>query len=205
MAQSKIKDRDNRTRNWTIVGYPGESLPENYRHILGDQLHLCYAESPVHDQDLNGDETEKKKHIHFVIAFDGPKSYDQVKEISDAIGAAPPKAVCNMRGMIRYLVHLDNPEKHQYPIEEIYTHALDIEDYFRLSGASQRRLLKQIQRFIRDSDIHYFSDLADEVEVMGDDEWYDIISMKNTLFLSAYIKSRRQKREDDLLSERRGY
>lgn len=50
---------DSRTRNWTMIGYPGDSLPENYREILNDQLHLSWCESPVHDADVNGNGEEK--------------------------------------------------------------------------------------------------------------------------------------------------
>lgn len=188
--------QDGRGRNWTFVGYPGDSLPENYREILNDELHLCWCESPVHDADLNGDGSEKKKHIHFIVVFEGNKSFEQIQEITDRLRCPIPQQCRNMRSMVRYLIHADNPDKHQYKREEIRSHGgFSLDEYFSRSQTENRDLLKEIMAFCRDNDIREFSDLVEIAFELQNNEWIDIITCRNTLFLSVYLKSKKFKME----------
>ena len=140
--------KDSRARQWSFIGYPDDSLPDNYSEILSDEMHLCWAESPVHDADLNGDGSEKKKHIHFALVFDGMKSYDQVKEITDRLHCPIPQRCRNLKGLIRYFIHLDNPEKHQYSPDDIKCHGgFEIEDIFKKSNAENREIIWEIIDF----------------------------------------------------------
>ena len=183
--------RENRGRNWTFVGYPGDSLPEDYSSILTDELHLCWCESPVHDADLNGDGSEKKKHIHFLVSFDGNKSFEQIQEITDMLHCPIPQLCRNVRSMVRYFIHLDNPDKHQYKREDIKTHGgFEIEEYFGRSQTDNRNILKEILQFCVDNNITEFAQLVEIVFQMDNNDWIDIITCRNTLFLSAYLKSK---------------
>ena len=49
-------------RNWAFVCYP-ESLPDNWQDILIESG-IPFAISPLHDRDMNADNTEKKPHYH---------------------------------------------------------------------------------------------------------------------------------------------
>lgn len=183
--------RDSRNRNWTFVGYPGDSLPDNYAEILTDEMHLCWAESPVHDADLNGDGSEKKKHIHFVLTFEGNKSFEQIQEITERLNCPIPQQCRNMRAMVRYMVHWDNPEKHQYKREDIKAHGgFEVDDYFSRSQTENRDILKGILDYCVSEGISEFADLVECVFAEGRDDWIDIITCRNTLFLSAYLKSK---------------
>lgn len=188
--------KDSRGRNWSFVGYPDDSLPENYREILNDEMHLCYCESPVHDADLNGDGTEKKKHIHFVVTFEGNKSFEQMLEITQRLNCPIPQQVRNMRAMVRYLIHADNPDKHQYKREDIKAYGgFVLDDYFNRSQTENRDILKQIMEFCIDNNIDDFCDLVEVVFISGNDEWIDIITCRNTMFLASYMKSKHFKRQ----------
>lgn len=190
--------QDKRARVWSFIGYPDESLPENYAEILSDEMHLCWAESPVHDADLNGDGSEKKKHIHFIVTFEGMKSFEQVKEITDRLHCPIPQKCRNPRGLVRYFIHLDNPEKHQYRVEDINAHGgFELEDYFKKSNAENREILKQILDFCYDNEITEFCDLVEIVFKTGNDEWLDIITNRNTIFVSQYLKSKHFKMKDE--------
>ncbi len=112
-------NRDTRTRNWSFIIYP-ESAPSNWRTIL-DDMHLEWIESPLHDKDINGNGEQKKAHIHILILFGGVKAYEQVKEITDKLGQPIPERVHNVKSLVRYMAHLDNPEKAQYSINDINT------------------------------------------------------------------------------------
>ena len=119
-STKKSSTKDSRKRNWTAVVYP-ESAPENWREILDDE-HIEWVESPLHDKDMNPDGSIKKPHWHIMLLFDGNKSYEQIKEITDKINAPIPKYVQSVRAMARYFAHLDNPEKVQYAVSEIRGH-----------------------------------------------------------------------------------
>ena len=90
MAKNK---KDVRARTWTFVAYP-ESAPENWRDIL-DGYHIPWVESPLHDKDVNPDGTVKKAHRHVILLFDGKKSFEQVKDITDALNAPIPQKTAN--------------------------------------------------------------------------------------------------------------
>lgn len=173
------------------MGYPDDSLPDDYTEILTDEFHLCWCESPVHDADLNGDGSEKKKHIHFILSFDGLKSFEQIEEITQRLNCPIPQQCRNVRSMVRYLIHLDNPDKHQYKREDIKVHGgFEIEEYFGRSQTDNRNILKEILQFCVDNHISEFSELVEVVFQMDNNDWIDIITCRNTLFLSAYLKSK---------------
>lgn len=189
--------KDGRGRNWTFVGYPGDSLPENYREILSDELHLCWCESPIHDQDLNGDGSEKKAHIHFILSYEGNKSFEQVLYITERLHCPIPQMCGNMRAMVRYLIHIDNPEKHQYKREDIKCYGgFCLDDYFGRSLTENREVLKEIIEFCKDNDIHEMCELVDIAWDMGNNDWIDIITSRNTVFLSSYLKSRHFRKKE---------
>lgn len=190
---------EHRARVWSFVGYPDDSLPSDYRSILSDRLHLCWAESPVHDADLNGDGSEKKKHIHFIVSFEGMKSFEQIKEITDLVNCPIPQKCRNVRSLVRYFIHLDNPDKHQYREDEIVCHGgFQIDEYFKKSNAQLRDTLKEILTFCVDNNITEFCDLVEIIFGIGNDEWIDIITNRNTVFLSSYLKSKHFSERDKL-------
>lgn len=194
-----MNSKNSRGRNWTFVGYPGDSLPDDYVSILSDVLHLCWCESPVHDADLNGDGSEKKVHIHFIVSFEGNKSFEQIQEITDRLHCPIPQLCRNVRSMVRYMIHLDNPDKHQYKREEIQVHGgFSIDEYFSRSQTENRDVLKEILKFCVDNQISEFCDLVEAVFKMDNNDWIDIITCRNTMFLSAYLKSKHFREQDAL-------
>ena len=90
-----------RARSWAFVVYPDDSLPSNYMEII-ESWHIPCLISPIHDRDLNADETEKKKHRHILLCFDGMKSYNQIKDYTEQLKGTIPIIVENTNGMIRY-------------------------------------------------------------------------------------------------------
>ena len=179
------KRKDDRTRNWTMVVYP-ESAPENWREIL-DNLHVPYLVSPLHDKDVNPDGEVKKAHWHVVLVFENKKSYHQIKEIADKLNAPIPQKVESLRGMVRYLVHTDNPEKYQYSREDIENHGVDdINKYFE-TASSNRAILNAIIRYIRENNVTSFAKLSYYAIDNGKDDWLDCMANRNTMYLNAII------------------
>lgn len=118
------ENKNSKARTWTFLVYP-ESAPDNWRDILDTQGYVyCGA---LHDSDPKDDGTIKKAHNHVIVTFDGSTTYKVMKELTDSLNSPAPQPVRNLRGMIRYLVHADNPEKYQYGQENIFIHGMDKE------------------------------------------------------------------------------
>ena len=189
-----------RTRNWLCIVYP-ESAPENWRDII-NKLRIEWVESPLHDKDLNpmwtGEEDEsdpcKKAHWHIVLLFPSVKSYEQVKALTDSLNAPRPAPCQSVKGSIRYMVHKDNPEKHQYDWNDIRCHGgADLESLCGTTYAELMKIQKEIINFIRGNDITEFADLVEYCLDEGLNDWQNIICNKSTLFFRTFFSSRRHR------------
>ena len=194
MSKTESKRKDDRTRTWTAVVYP-ESLPEGWRDML-DALAIPWAESPLHDQDVDGDGKPKKPHYHLLFAFEGKKSYEQVKEITDMLHAPIPQRVASAKGCIRYMAHLDNPDKHQYSPGQIVGHGgLDVAHYLKASAASRYQAIKEMMEYVADHDIIEMEDLLLYAANQRFDDWFPLLCDNSAYILSQFIKSRRHRAE----------
>ncbi|TGY51668.1 replication protein [Ligilactobacillus murinus] len=187
-----MTNKDDRARTWTFIVYP-ESAPENWRELL-DEYHVPWVESPLHDKDINPDGSVKKAHWHVILLFDGKKSYEQVKELTDAINAPIPQKTANTKGLVRYLIHMDNPEKYQYKRDEIVCHSgADVDEYFALSSSSRRAVLWEIVEFIKENEIDNFSDFIGFCLETDNRDWFDVAMNHNTLAINKLLDSIYQK------------
>ena len=194
MADKKSRGSD-RTRNWTIVLYP-ESAPTDWRDIL-DEEHIEWVESPLHDRDVNADGELKKAHIHLLLMFGGVKSYEQVVEITNKLNCPIPKRVHNAKAMVRYMAHLDNPEKAQYSISDIRAHGgVDISELLRPSSSERYTLIGQMIDYIREQNITEFQDLMDYALANEFDTWFPLLCDNSAFVIGQYIKSQRHRMTD---------
>ena len=97
--------------------YP-ESLPDNWQDILIESG-VPFAISPLHDRDMNPDNTEKKPHYHIILNYDNTTTYNNVVRFLEPFNCPIPQPLESIRGYYRYLTHKDNPEKFQYDEAEI--------------------------------------------------------------------------------------
>lgn len=180
-----------RGRNWSVIVYP-DSAPENWEDILKIEP---VAISPLHDMDVNADGERKKAHYHVVFSYRGNKSFEQIDEIARSLHSPVPQRVNSLTGAVRYLVHLDNPEKAQYETKDIKAYSgFDVEACLAMSTGDKRAVLKDMLRFIKDNQIEHFADfinycISDEAPV----GWFEIATERNTLVIKEYIKSIWQK------------
>ena len=180
-----------RGRNWTIIVYP-DSAPDDWRDQL-DQLHIQWIESPLHDKDTNPDGTVKKAHWHVLLLFEGNKSYQQVKDITAKLNTVNPQRVESARGMVRYMVHLDNPEKYQYDVKDIKAHGgADIDSLMKPTTTNRLQTLKEIIAYIHDNQVTNFMDLL-MYAIQNNDDWFNIMADYNTLFITKAIDAEWQK------------
>lgn len=87
----------------------------------------------VHDKDFNENGELKKEHIHFLVKFKNPRS---IEGLANEIGIKSnyiEDTKKDYKQGLRYLIHLDDKDKYQYNINEVY-------------GPLKKILLKEIEQ-----------------------------------------------------------
>ncbi len=193
-------NKDQRTRNWTFIVYP-ESAPVNWRDML-DDLHLQWVESPLHDKDINADGELKKPHWHILVMYEGVKSFDQVKEVTDLLNAPIPQKCAAARALVRYMAHLDNPEKVQYSVSDIKGHGgVDINEMLKPSSAERYQLIREMINYIRDNNITELVDLVAYAMNERFEDWFPLLCDNSAYIINSVIKSNKfSLREKDVVS-----
>lgn len=190
MSESK----DERTRNWTFIVYP-ESAPADWRDRL-DTEHIQWIESPLHDKDKNADGEAKKAHWHVLVLFVGKKSFEQVKQLTDSLNAPIPQKTASAKGMVRYMAHLDNPEKVQYSPGDIIGHGgVDVAEYLKPTSSSRYLLIREMMDFVREKNIIEIEDLLTYASTERFDDWFPLLCDNSAYIMGAMIKSRRHRAE----------
>lgn len=195
MAGNKSSgNKETRTRNWACVVYE-DSLPQNWIDIL-DEQHIEWIESPWHDLDLNADGSPKKKHKHLCLLFGGVKSYEQAKEITDLLHAPIPQRCHNVKALVRYMAHLDNPEKAQYNTADIIAHGgADLSELLRPSSSERYSLIAEMISYVKNNHITEMQDLLDFAQNERFDDWFPLLCDNSAYILGQYIKSQRHRSE----------
>lgn len=111
------KKVQSKTRNWATILYP-ESCADNWCDIVAGWKIPALA-SPVHNRDVDKDGKLKKPHIHLMMMFPGAKTRSCVQKLVEPLGAVGLEAVQSVRGMARYLTHMDDKDKAQYDPKEV--------------------------------------------------------------------------------------
>jgi len=182
-----------RVRNWNFILYP-ESAPENWRDFI-EETRIELVESPLHDKDINPTGEPKKPHHHITLLYPSVKTYDQVKElVVDQLKQPIPIKCQSVKGSIRYMVHKDNPEKHQYNWNEIVPHGgADLSALCSLTHTELLQIQDDIQMYIIENDIIEFEDIANYA-LLNNREWSDVLRNKSTIYFKSYLNSRRHRR-----------
>lgn len=184
--------RAGRTRNFVGILYP-ESAPQDWREKLAD-LKIEALVSPLHDKDKNPDGTKKKAHYHIVLMFDVVKTLEQAAKIFKSIGAIDHcEKINSLRGQVRYLCHLDNPEKAEYSVSDVQ--AFGGADFYSLINlpSSKYGLIREMKAFCEENQIYEYCDLFDYA-IDNNEMWYRCLCDESTFVMNNYLKSKRSKR-----------
>lgn len=187
-----------RTRNWTAIFYP-EDLPENWTSIINEH-HFKWIQSPFHDKDINPDGTPKKAHYHVLFLFNSVKNKEQViallqgsfgaSDTGSTVGVSNPQQVSDAGGLVRYMAHIDNPEKHQYEVGEIIGHnGADVAIYLRATLGERYNYIREMMQYIRDNDITEYKDLLNYAMIERFEDWFPLLCDNCTYIIETYIKS----------------
>lgn len=181
-----MDEKQKKSRAWNAILYP-ESLPDNWQEIL-DETHLQWCMSPLHDKDINATGETKKPHYHVTVVWDGPTTYKAAKELfHDVLNGAVPQPCHSLRGSVRYMAHLDNPEKYQYSINDIIGHGgIDMDELLKPSEAYQQELLGRMTDWIIDNRCDNFAMFMLFCREEHP-EWFEIATRRNTGYIRALI------------------
>lgn len=179
------------TRNWKFVIWQ-ESAPEDFeKRLAASFMKVCYT---LHDKDINEDGTPKKPHYDGVIMLDGPTTYNKIMEIMRGIagdGINTIQECIQTSGALKYICHLNNPEKYQYDVKAVKS--INGADYIRdiLRYETPDRFDNEIIKFIELNNITQYRDLV-AISNFLYPEWYKSISTR-TLFWKGYLTSKEDK------------
>lgn len=176
-----------RTRNYACVVYP-DSAPEDWKSIISESKVSLFI-SPLHDKDINPDNTPKKAHFHVIAMFDSVKTKEQAEAFFKSFGGVGCEVVNSVRGYSRYLCHLDNPEKAQYSVDDVVS--FGGADYMHAIGtqADKAKSIREMIAFIEQNDVICFADLLTYASINRSD-WFDTLINSGAYVVKEFIKSR---------------
>jgi len=183
-------------RNWAFVMYP-DSMPEDWFEKL-EQTGLPFAISPLHNKDLNPTGEEKKPHYHVICQYVNTTTAKNVREnVCNLVNGTIPIKLESIKGMYRYHLHLDNPEKYQYDDRDrIFINGFDVSEVNSLTKTEVDKYCFELQQIVEDNDIMEYFEL---MELLSHSDLYNlwIVAKSHTIFLNTYITSRRNKRKQN--------
>lgn len=106
------------SRTWEAVVYPDSESYVAAESIDKATKYFCQWCYVLHDKDLNDDGTPKKDHYHVYGKLDTPRNPQSVANAL-GVGVSSLRAVSSWRGAVRYSLHLDDPDKHQYSVDDV--------------------------------------------------------------------------------------
>lgn len=199
MPQKSKGEVEKRSRYWGFLVYP-ESISQDWEDILTTKYGFEWVRSPLHDKDLNEDKTFKKPHYHCLIYALGKKSYSQIKAVTDEIKATAPQIIHNAKGNVRYMAHLDNPEKAQYKISDLKAfNGFDIENYLEGKEEQNKRRLNAIKDILEFIEEQGLTEITEVLQYASKNEpyWFELICNNSAYIVNCYLKSKRYQLEKD--------
>ena len=179
-------------RNWAFVMYP-DSMPVDWFEIL-EKTGLPFAISPLHDKDINPTGESKKPHYHVICQYGNTTTAKNVKEnVCDKVNGTIPIKLESIKGMYRYHLHLDNPEKYQYDDRDrIFINGFDVSNVNSLTQTEVQKIMKDLTSLIIDNEIYEYADLLDLL-LQNDLNNMFVVASSHTIYFSTFINSRRNK------------
>lgn len=179
-----------KSRYWGFIFYPKDKkTPKNWDEIL-QEYRIPIAVSPLHNKDKNPDGHRKKSHRHVIIPFGNTTTATIPQEISDSINGTLVIPIISIKGMYRYHLHLDNPEKCEYSDKDrILINGFNINDYAGMTSEEIYTMNIKIINYIEESNCLEYRELIHNL--LGEDMELFMYARNNTLFFNTYITSRR--------------
>ena len=191
VACSPVHDQDTYTetdvKNWVR------------RHIDPDTGDV--ATEYTNQQPRVGD--PKKAHIHLIVIVKGPQRREDFSEMFlDLVWIHPNKwqHVVHLDTLIRYLAHMDNPEKHKYSVFDVMGFGginlkpLTIQKSDEYSKATAMFF---VQSYIEDNHIRYYHVLCKWAKAFGDYDVYACVMGRTPTWVAYFSSMRLEKMDKD--------
>lgn len=163
-----------KTRAWSFILYP-ESAPENWLEIL-NSFHCPFCISPLHDKDLKSDGSPKKAHYHCIYISEGPCYYKTCLVFMNLIGGIRLEPIHSLRGSVRYLIHLDETNKHHYMQEDIISLAgFDPSEFLEVSELQFEQVSKSMTEYILSHNVDEYGVFAG-ICLSKNPLWYRVLT-----------------------------
>lgn len=205
--EKRKKQNGERHRAWILIFYP-DSAPAEWPDLLSE-IHLPIWVSPLHDKDVwtAADEQKDKKHKagapkkpHYHLIAQYPEKVDRAQFLADfgcLNGPENVKVPKSLISMVRYLAHLDDPDKAQYDRADVRVFGGADPGLMDELGTHERHeALKAMRKYIREHDIIYFDlfyDYCDDCEIV----WAHLLDDSCTYVIREYIKARAYRVEQE--------
>ncbi|MEM0173598.1 MAG: Rep family protein [Sulfolobaceae archaeon] len=130
------ENKNTQALNFSTILYPED---ETHMQIIEELNKGAYSYAyALHDKDTDDQGEIKKPHYHVIIRFTNYKSRNKLaQELGLNISHILP--IKYLRGAIRYLLHLDNEDKYQYPIDIIQSN-FDHSDHLRTEKSESKKI-----------------------------------------------------------------
>mgnify|MGYP003623567364 CR=1 FL=1 len=116
-------------------------------------------------------------------------------ESGSIVGVAKPKLVSDRCAIVRYMAHMDNPDKAQYEVSEIVGHnGADPAEILRYSATETREMIVAREEYIEENNITELADCSKAIRYERP-EWHTLLATKMTMYFKAFIRSCRHKAE----------
>jgi len=182
-----------KTRTYTGIYYEGDSLPMSLIPLIEHMqaIRLPGIISPIH----SADGETGKPHVHFMVDYPNPVILDHVRADYGAIAAnGYMEPVRSRKSMMRYFLHLDDPDKEQgFEEGDVITVCGAIFDPTPdLTADDVLRIMIELQDYCDDHGIVEYSDLCRMVVALEKYDWFRIVT-SHTIHFTAYFRSLRHK------------
>lgn len=187
-ARRKYEEkRAKRARGWACIVYP-ESAPDGWCDTLSGQ-HVQVLISPLHDKDVTADGQLKKPHWHVLAMFENPVPATSAAELFGSVGVSqPPELVKSIKAYARYLVHMDDHDKHRYRDADVTELCGACWGAVALDEHEERdRILSEVEDWLDEQGVISYRALCRYARAHKP-EWVHVVRT-STVHLMAYVRS----------------
>ena len=189
----KIKGQNKqKQRYWVGVLYP-ENMVDDWETQIGDLVEVPYSYC-IHNTDEDSLSEHRKDHVHLILVWPNPTTYDHAMSVFNRLSADGRKAlnriegVINIRNKYNYLIHdtetCRKVGKKLYPPEARKTgNNFDIGAYEQLSVSEKNDMCKELCKVIIDNGFTNFTDFFMYVlSNYEDSNYFEILKSNSGLF-----------------------
>jgi hypothetical protein len=173
-------------KNFAFLMYEDSLNPDWQEKLTGTGLQFWWIK---HDKDV------KKSHYHVYVHADNPISEKTVQDICANCGAANKtyKKIISQVGYLRYLIHMDNPEKYQYNVTEVHCANGARYSIREISRKSENEsndfdVIQEMIDYIDSNGVYLYCDFVRYCLAFRRD-WFKILVSSHGRIIDKYIKS----------------